>query len=214
MEVREMKFIKMYLVCSLLIGVVTVSNSVSANQQIKTLSLANMNLVNVDNSKQIKSKQALQGLILKEQNINSVKFLSGKRRRALENYINGEWSLKVYDESGKFWFEYIALIQNTIITKSGFGTFSFILVDKTKTDIYSNTIGFVVGDGLVLQFSLPWIYGASLAQVLLPFSEGNAVNEVNRDCIISNDGTEFSCKSRLASEIINVLTPLTMEKIK
>jgi hypothetical protein len=209
-----MKFIKMYLVCSLLIGVVTVSNSASANQQIKMLSLANMNLVNVDNSKQIKSKQALQGLILKEQNINSVKFLSGKRRRALENYINGEWSLKVYDESGKFLFEYIALIEDTIISKSGLGAFSFTLLDNARTGIYSINGGLIAGDGLVLYFSLPSIYGASLAQIFLTLSEGFAVNEVSRDCIISNDETEFSCKYRFPSEVINVLTSLTMEKIK
>ncbi|NBV99915.1 MAG: hypothetical protein EBR67_10515 [Proteobacteria bacterium] len=212
MEVREMKFTKIYLVCSLFI---IITNAVSAKQQIKTLSLTNMNLVNVNNPEQMKSKQALQNLILKEQNINSVKFLSGKRKRALENYINGEWSLKVYDESGKFLFEYIALIEDTMISKSGLGAFSFTLLDNTRTGIYSINAGLIAGDGLVLYFSLPSIYGASLAQIFLTLSEGYAVHEVSRDCIFSNnEKTEFSCKNRFPSEVINGLTPLTMEKIK
>jgi len=211
MEVGEMKFIKIYLACSLFI---IITNAVSAKQQIKTLSLTNMNLVNVNNPEQMKSKQALQNLIFKEQNINSVKSLSGKRKRALENYINGEWSLKVYDDSGRILSEFIALIENTVISKSGLGAFSFTLLDNARTGIYSINAGLIADDGLVLYFSLPSIYGASLAQIFLPLNGGNAVHEVSRDCTFSNDETEFSCKSRLASEIINFVTPLTMEKIK
>ena len=97
-----------------------------ANPPMKSLlisdSLKNLELGVFKDDANIKARRSFQKVSISELNTQSIKSLSVNRRRALENYYNGEWLLRLYSpDRSSVIDEFIVLIDNTSIFKSGSG---------------------------------------------------------------------------------------------
>jgi len=187
-----------------------------ANPPMKSLSISdslkNLELSVFKDDANIKARRSFQKVSISELNTQSIKSLSVNRRRALENYYNGEWLLRLYSPDSSSVLEFIVLIDNTSIFKSGLGICSLMVLDKDKKFPYSSNIGLIGYEGLLLDFAFPDIGGLALAQIALPINAGNVYYEYRRDCTnLDNSGVTFTCTLR--SEVINVVLPLTFEKL-
>lgn len=191
-----------------------------ANPPMKSLlisdSLKNLELAVFENDANIKAKRSFQRVSISELNRQSMKSLSANRRKDLENYYNGEWLLRLYSpDRSSVIDEFIVLIDNTSILKSGLGICFVILMDKTKAFAYSRNAGLIGHKGSLLDFVIPYISGSALVQIALPISAGNAYYEFNRDCTpLDSNGVTFTCTSKPTSEVLNVALPLSFEKIR
>jgi hypothetical protein len=191
-----------------------------ANPPMKSLSISdslkNLELSVFKDDANIKARRSFQKVSISELNTQSIKSLSVNRRRALENYYNGEWLLRLYSpDRSSVIDEFIVLIDNTSIFKSGSGICLLRVLDKDKTFQYSRNAGLIGDKGSFLNFVIPYIDGSTLGQIALPISAGNAFLEWNRDCTnLDSSGVTFTCTSKPTSEVINVTLPLSFEKIR
>jgi hypothetical protein len=212
-----MKFKICLIVCLFTVTIL----AAKANPPMKSLSISdslkNLELAVFENDANIKAKRSFQRVSISELNRESTKSLPANRRKNLENYYNGEWLLRLYSPDGSSVIdEFIVLIDNTSIFKSGLGICLLTVFNNNKTVQYSRNAGLIGYKGSLLDFALPIIEGSALVQIALPISAGNAYYEFNRDCtILDSNGVTFTCTSKpQASEVLNVALPLSFEKIR
>ena len=130
-----------------------------ANPPMKSLSISdslkNLELSVFKDDANIKARRSFQKVSISELNTQSIKSLSVNRRRALENYYNGEWLLRLYSpDRSSVIDEFIVLIDNTSIFKSGLGICSLRVLDKDKTFQLSGNIGLIGHGGSFLNSDL------------------------------------------------------------